>query len=197
MPFAFDEKNLKKLLKGRLSPARYEHSLNVAVRARELSDRYHEDSKKAYFTGLMHDICKNDPPAKQLAYLQKHGVQLDEVTAHSPQVYHAVSGSVWLAAELNVQDEEILNAVRYHTTARAGMSRFEEIIYLADLTSAERDYPDAAYTHELVDKSLEAGLYHALRFTIISLVEAGRPVCADSFAAYNYYLAKTQGGSGT
>ena len=48
----------------------------------------------------------------------------------------------FLEQVLQVKDADILDAVRYHTTARAGMSRLERVLYLADFTSADRDYPD-------------------------------------------------------
>ena len=54
---------------------------------------------------------------------------------------------------MGIEDEDIINAVRYHTVARAGMSRLEQIIYLADLTSAERDYPDVERMRRLSDRS--------------------------------------------
>lgn len=188
---SFEEKKLRHILKSRLSHARYTHSKNVAVRAEELAQRYGCDAEKAYFAGLMHDVCKDDPKRDQLSLIENSGIVLDDVTRSSPQLLHAIAGRCWLVSELNIQDDDILNAVRYHTTGRAEMSLLEEIIYLADLTSSERDYEDAIYTRDLVDESPEKGLLHSLSYTITYLARMQRLVCPDTIWAYNYYVAKT------
>ena len=64
------------------------------------------------------------------------------------------AGAEYIRQQLGIEDEDIINAVRYHTVARAGMSRLEQIIYLADLTSSERDYPDVERMRRLSDRSL-------------------------------------------
>ena len=114
----------------------------------------------------------------------------------SPQVFHAMAGYCYLKREVGVEDEDILNAVRYHTTGRAGMSLLEKVVYLADLTSEERDFPDIAETRRIVDRSLEEGMIYSLQYIITDLVRAGRPVCRDSFEAYNDFTNQSaaQGG---
>ena len=89
---------------------------------------------------------------------------------------------------MGIEDEDIINAVRYHTVARAGMSRLEQIIYLADLTSSERDYPDVERMRRLSDRSLREGMREALVFAVSNQAQRHAPLCLDTCKAYNEYL---------
>lgn len=185
----YQQKDLQRQLKKLLSKKRYLHSKAVEKRAVELAARFSpEDCERAAVAGLMHDVCKDMSEKQQLALIARGNIVLDPVSVRSPQVLHAPAGSAWLQRELKLQDGEILNAVRYHTTGRGGMSVFEKIIYLADLTSEDRDYPDFAYTKSLCDKNLDAGMLYALAYTISSMVQKRQPVCPDTLEAYNQFL---------
>lgn len=191
----YDEDKMKSLLKSQLSAKRYEHSLNVAVRAEELAQRFYADKTKARFCGLMHDVCKDLPSSKQLEIIHSSGVELDSEAESTPKLYHAIAGSCFLENELNIKDYDILNAIRYHTTGRAGMSLLEEIIYLADLTSSERNFSDVDRMRKIVNESLSYGMLESLKFTISQLMKKNRTICSDAFKAYNYYVSRTGGGS--
>lgn len=187
---------IRQLVRSRLSDTRYHHTMCVVERARELARRFGADEEKAAFAGLVHDICKNMPHEEQLSYLRECGMEPSREELLSPQVFHAMAGYCYLKREVGVEDEDILNAVRYHTTGRAGMSLLEKVVYLADLTSEERDFPDIAETRRIVDRSLEEGMIYSLQYIITDLVRAGRPVCRDSFEAYNDFTNQSaaQGG---
>lgn len=172
-------------IKKRLSRYRFIHSVNVADEAKRLALKYGADADKAYTAGLVHDVMKDTPKEKQLELFQKYGVKLTEVELASPKTWHAMSGELFLRKELNVTDEEILSAVRYHTTAKAGMTLLEKVLYIADYTSAERDYDDVDVMRDKADRSLEEAMLYGLQFTINEMVKEGRPVHPDSIHAYN------------
>ena len=86
---------------------------------------------------------------------------------------------------LGVTDKEILSAVRYHTTAKANMSILEKVLYLADFTSADRDYDDVDVMREKVEISMTEAMHYALAYTINELVEKGSQIHPDTFEAYN------------
>ena len=157
------EEELKAVLRGRMNEHRFEHSLNVAERAVFLAEKYGADPEKAYFAGLIHDICKGIPSEEQLAMIKAEGIEPDEDTLKSPALWHSIAGAIYAEHELCVSDEDVLNAVRYHTSGRGNMSILEKVIYMADLTSAERNYPDAEYTRNLTDKSLDEGIAYGVR----------------------------------
>ena len=120
------------VLKERLTPRRYIHSLNVAESATMLARIYGADEEKAYTAGLVHDSCKDMPAGLQLSYLLENKVEMTDLEINTAKLYHAMSGKVFARNEFGIEDEDMLNAVRYHTTGRRGMSLLEKIIFVAD-----------------------------------------------------------------
>lgn len=171
-----------------LTPKRFAHSLNVADQAVFLAKRYGEDEEKAYIAGVLHDICKNMPHEEQLQWMEKSAIILDNNLLSQPPVWHGFAGAVYLQQVLKIEDEDILNAVRYHTVAREHMSKLEQIIYLADLTSCERSYPDVDRMREIVTHSLHEGMREALIFAVTNQASKHLPLCMDTCLAYNEYI---------
>ena len=177
-------KNYVEFLKERLTTKRFYHSLAVAKEAYRLAEKYGCDTKKAFLAGLLHDICKDDEPNSQLQILNEFGIMIDTVTKNTRKLWHAVAGSVYLKEKLGITDAEIISAVRYHTTAKANMSLLEQILYLADFTSEERDYPGVDDMRKAVDVSLEHAMREALIFTVVDLTEKGMAIHNDTMEAY-------------
>ena len=113
---------------------------------------------------------------------------LTELEKRSPKLWHAISGACYVRDVIGIDDEDIFNAIRFHTTARAGMSQLEKIIFLADFTSAERDYPDIDVIREHAEHSIEEGMLYGIKFTISRLVGRGDLVSPDALSAYNDIL---------
>lgn len=183
----FTEDEIKTVLKNRMNEHRYEHSLNVAKRAAFLAKKYGADAEKARFAGLIHDICKGIPQEEQLAIIEKEVITLDENTKKSPALWHSIAGAIYCEHELGVTDKDVLNAVRYHTSGRGNMSILEKVVYMADLTSAERNYPDAEYTRNLTDKSLDEGIAYGVRWIAGDLERRGLPKGKDTEALLEEY----------
>ena len=89
-----------------------------------------------------------------------------------------------------IDDEEIIDAIRYHTTAKADMSLLAKVLYLADYTSADRDYSDVDVIREKVNKSLDEAFIYALRYSITDLVQNGKALHIDTVNAYNEITLK-------
>lgn len=183
----YGEKKIKELLKDRVDKKRYIHSLNVAERAVWLAEKNGADSEKAYLAGLCHDICKGLSHEEQHELISNAGIDLDEATENSPSLWHSIAGYVYAKDFLKIEDEDILNAIRYHTTGHANMSMLEKVIYMADLTSKERDYPDADYTRNLTDYSLDEGLAYGSTWIIKNLEGKGKNAGKDSYDLYEEY----------
>ena len=142
------------------------------------------DEEKAYFAGLLHDVFKNEPKEKMLAFFEQNGIVLSECERSAPKLWHAIGGSVYLQKTYGF-DEEFIRAVRYHTTGRADMGLLEKILFCADFISAERDYPGVDDMRERVKVSLEYCMEEGLRFTVDELVNALLPVHPDTIHAFN------------
>ena len=175
----------------RLSEYRRVHSLNVADEAVRFAEKYGADPEKARLAGLLHDVTKEADGDYQLQIIEKGGIILTDVERRSPKLWHAISGAVYVRDVLGIGDEDIFNAIRYHTTARAGMSLLEKVIFLADFTSAERSYPDIDVIRAHAEVSLEEGMLYGIRFTLSRLVGRGDMVSPDALAAYNEILLST------
>ena len=109
---------------------------------------------------------------------------------NNKKVYHQMSGAAYVKGVLNIDDEDILSAIRFHTTGHADMTDFEMLIYLADLTSEERDYPDVDTVRALADKSLLEAMLYALRFTIRDLAGKNSLIHPDTLHCYNWVITQ-------
>ena len=121
-----DEKIIT-LIRSRLDDYRFNHSLNVADSAKELAIRYGGDADKAYTAGLLHDVMKNASEEEQLGVLSEAGIELMPVERANKKLWHAMAGAAYIKFVMGIDDREIIRAVRYHTTGRAGMSLLEKI----------------------------------------------------------------------
>lgn len=175
----------KALLKSRLSDYRYNHSLCVAQSAVELAKKYGADPAKALVAGLLHDVTKEAEKAEHFALFEESGMALTELERRNPKLWHAMSGAAYIRVKLNIDDEEILSAVRYHTTARANMTLLEKVIYIADFISADRVYDDVDIVRELAKKSLEETMEYTQVYSINELLKKHSPIHPDSVACYN------------
>ena len=180
------------ILRGRLTERRFIHSLNVADSARELAEIYGCDPDKAYTAGLIHDCCKDEPAGLQLSYMLGNGAELTECEINTAKLYHSICGSIFIQKEFGIDDIEIINAVRYHTTGRANMSVLEKVIFIADFISAERDYNGVEIMREKAKHSLDEAIVEGLSFTIKDLIDAGRIIHPDTLGAYNDAIANVE-----
>ena len=171
-----------------LSEYRRVHSLNVSAEAVRYAEKYGGDVEKARLAGLLHDVTKETDFDTQLQIIENGGIMLTELEKRSPKLWHAISGACYVRDVIGIDDEDIFNAIRFHTTARAGMSQLEKIIFLADFTSAERDYPDIDVIREHAEYSIEEGMLYGIKFTIGRLVGRGDLVSPDALSAYNDIL---------
>ena len=155
-----------------------------------LAEKYGASTQKAYLAGLLHDVTKNSPKEEHLNIFSTFGIILNNVEKNAEKLWHAISGAAFVRYVLNVQDEQIIDAIRYHTTAKEDMSLLSKILYLADFSSRDRDYDDVDVMRKLVDISIEKALSYALSYSIKDLVENGRALHLDTIYAYNEIVLK-------
>lgn len=180
-----DEK--KKYLKENLSQKRYQHSLNVASECRKLAEKYGEDPDKAYFAGLLHDVCKELSGEKQKALVIQSGFAVCREELETRSLWHAIAGAYFVKNVFGVEDIDIINSIRFHTVGRAGMTRLEEIVYLADLISADRTYKDVDKMRKFVYNDLNEAMLEAFRFSIKSVIKKEGMIPLCTVEGYNFY----------
>lgn len=184
--YHFDEN--RAFLKARLSKKRYTHSLNVAHEAQRLAELYGEDPEKAYFAGLMHDVCKELPAEEQEELVRASSFAVSKEELVTKPVWHGIAGAYFLQVRMGVTDPDVLNAVRYHTVGRAGMTRLEEIVYLADLISEDRTYDGVEQMRQLCLTSINVAMLEGIRFSIETTLKKGGYLPPVTVEAYNQYI---------
>jgi len=167
-----------------LTPKRLHHCECVAESAQALALRYGADPAKARLAGLTHDCAKSMPFEVQEHLCARYGKSLRPEDLAAPQVCHAFAGEAYLALECGVADPEVLGAVRWHTLGHAGMTPLEECVYVGDLISADRDYPDVERTRALAAQNLHAASIYILEYIFARQKDRGRPIHPDSLAWY-------------
>lgn len=177
------DNSYKQVLRSRLSDKRYHHCLMVAAEAVRLAEKYGADVKKAYTAGLLHDITKDTPQNEQLKLIKEFGIIMTNLEKNSFKLWHAITGAYYIKNRLKIDDDDIFDAVRYHTTARADMPLLSKIIYLADYTSADRDYDGVSEMRRAVDEGIPTAMRIALEFTVDDLSGRGLEVHPDTLAA--------------
>lgn len=178
---------LKSFLKKRLSKKRFVHSLYVADEAYKLAGFYGEDPDKAYLAGLLHDVCKESPAAEQEELMLKGNMNISGAELSTKALWHGPAGAYFLKAELEINDSDILNAVRFHTIGKSGMSRFEEIIYMADLISEDRDYKDVDKMRKLAYTDFEKAMYEAVCYSMECVIKKQNYIPEYTVDLYNQY----------
>ena len=185
MVFNMNFDSYKSIIRDLLDDYRYNHSLCVAEEAKRLAILYNEDVENAYLAGLLHDITKNFTIDEHLNIFSKFDIILSDVEKESIPIWHGISASAYVKYILGINEEKIISAIRYHTTAKSNMSLFEKLIYLADYTSADRNYPDVDVMRRLVNESIEEAMLYSLKYTIKDLISKDRAVHPDTLNAYN------------
>ncbi len=180
----------KNWLKANLNEERYIHSIGTAECAKELAKRYGLDENKAYFCGLIHD-CAKCLPNNELKSIICNCDNLCEGELSNPKTYHAPAGAILAKKEFNIDDDEILSAIRWHTLGKTDMSDFEKIIFLADKIEnktrpAEWIEPIKAVLDE--ENGLNKALLMCYKNTIKSLVDRNLTICFATIEIYNSLL---------
>lgn len=177
---------LKKMLK----PNRLKHSINVADCAVKLSEIYgYIDKDKAYLAGLVHDCAKYFTKDQIDAYIKKYDIILDPMEVDNIALSHSVIGSYVIQDVFNIQDMDIINAVRYHTTGRDDMTILEKIIFIADMIEEGRNFPGVDYLRELsFSGQLNKAIITSYNNTIKFVIENNQLIHPRSVIARNYLM---------
>lgn len=189
MKLLSNRKELLTRVRAQMHEKRYQHTLGVAQSARELAERYGADPDQAELAGLLHDYCKCWPVEKMFEILVRHDMPT-ELLEGEKELWHAFAGAIVIQYDLGVTDPDILQAVRYHTTGRAGMSLLEKVVCVADYIEPNRSFPGVEKIRALADKDLDAALALALGGTIQFLIEKQKTVYPLTLTAYNDLVSR-------
>ena len=123
---------IRKSLKKKLDPSRFEHTMGVAYTCQALAMRYEYDLHKAELAGLLHDCAKRFDNETMLSKCQKREIPMSDGELRDPSLLHAKLGAWYAREKYGVEDQEILTAIECHTTGKKDMTLLDKILYVAD-----------------------------------------------------------------
>lgn len=167
---------------------RFNHILRVIEEAKKLAYVYNVDIDKAYKAALFHDCAKFSDKKKLLKMAYDFDIILNDIMRSSPELIHAPLGSKLAQLKYNIEDTDILNAIKYHTTGRKDMSQLEKIVYLADYIEPYRKFIGVENVRQLAYEDLDKSLLLAMNQTIVFLVNNNRLISLDTIEARNQLL---------
>lgn len=183
---------LYEIAKEKLSEKRFNHTLGVVKRAIQYAEIYNENMEKTKIAAILHDIAKEIPKEESYNMLEKYEVKLDDIEKRNFNLIHSILGAEIAKNEYGL-DDDIVNAIKYHTTGRENMSMLEKIIYLADATEPNRNYmsnENELSLNELVElikTNIDEGLEYTLKWNLQSVLRRNLLVHLNTVKAYNFY----------
>ena len=187
----WSEEKVIDYLNNNLKPKRLKHVFGVVDSIDALAVKYGVDREKARFSALYHDILKENSVSHLIAYIRDNGEDPGELL-NASKVLHSQAGAIFARVEGGILDEDILNAIRYHTTGREEMSILEKMLYLADVIEVGRDYKGVDQLRDLSMKDLDLAMLHALNSSLRFLEERNEYILISTVKARNYYLTLTR-----
>lgn len=172
-------------VKNRLSEKRFKHSEGVVKKSIEYAKIYNVDIDTIKLVAIAHDIAKELTSEEVNKYVQKYNIVLDDIEKMNKDLIHAKIGAYICKNEYNFTDD-MVNAIRYHTTGRPNMSILEKIIYLADATEENRKYCSSNYI-DIIKKDINQGMIEICKWVVNKLLENNKLIHLNSIECYNYY----------
>ena len=179
---------LIRTLEQELSYKRFIHTLSVAGTASSLAMCYGADLEKAETAGLLHDCAKCLDLRKMQRVCEKAGLTVSSFEAESGSLLHSKAGSVLAAERYGITDPDMINAIRYHTTGRPGMSLLEKIIFVADYIEPGRfTAKNLPLIRKMAFSDIDEALMKILYDTLVYLNSTGFAVDPMTRKTYDYY----------
>ncbi len=188
-------KKIKKYLKKHLTKERYHHTVGVAYTAMSMAMKYNpqpdnnEFMIKAEIAGLLHDCAKCMDNDKKIRICNKNQISYSKIEAENPYLLHGKVGAYIARKEFDILDEDILNAIIWHTTGRPDMSLLEKIIFVADyIEPSRRLIPELNLIRQLAFTDINQAVIKILENTLKYLNEKGNPIDDMTQKTYDSYI---------
>ncbi len=155
-----------------LREKRIPHVAGCEYEAVKLADRWGADPDKAREAAILHDITKKEELTEQLILCRKYGIITDNAEESNVKLLHAKTGAA-LAKDLFASDDDIYEAIFWHTTGKKDMSLLEKIIYIADYIEPSRDFEGLDILRRLAYENIDQSLLTGLQMSIDDLKSRG------------------------
>jgi predicted HD superfamily hydrolase involved in NAD metabolism len=179
------------IVKLQLTEHRYQHTLGVMETAISLAEKYGADVTKAEIAAIFHDYAKFRPKDEMKEIIMSQGLPQD-LLLYNTELWHAPVGAYLVEKEAGFSDNEVLDAIRYHTSGRPNMTLLEKVIYLADYIEPGRHFPGVEEVREIANENLEKALIKAIQNTILFLMKKNQTIYPETFYTYNDLIQKLE-----
>lgn len=171
-----------------LKHKRFVHSLGVAYTAANLAMRYSYDMNKAFTAGLLHDCAKYMSDEDIIEYCNKHDITLSNIEIDNPALIHAKAGVYMAKSKYDIDDIEILDSIRWHTTGHSAMEIHEKILFVADYIEPNRTHDsDLSLIRNMAYEDIDACIAKIYENTINYITGSSKRLDPASKEAYEYY----------
>lgn len=167
--------------------SRFEHSERVAQMCARICRFYGLDADKGYLAGIGHDMCKDFPEEKLLELARKDGNPILPIEKEKPSLLHGRAAAVLMKESFLIDDDEILEAVAYHTSGKRGMCDLTKALFIADKIEPGRPQATPKYIEEKFKLSLNGMLYSVLEENYNYLSKKGYDVFPGTEELLNDY----------
>lgn len=178
----------QEIIKEKLPEKRYKHSKRVAKTALQMAEIFEADEEKCFLAGILHDYSKYDELGDMYQIVNKYKLN-PRLLAFKSEILHGPVAAVLMREKYGVEDEEIFQAIKNHTTGRGHMVLVEKIIYVADYIEPKRKQPGVDRIREIVfeDKKLDLAVYEITKANLQHLISKNRSIYQNTVDCYNYY----------
>lgn len=187
---AMEREALMHAVQMRMSERRFQHVLGVEETAIALAERFGASLEKASIAALTHDYAKERSDEEfEWAIDQGDYEEKAELLKYGNAIWHGLVGADFVRQELKISDDEILTAIRLHTTGAAEMSLLDKIIYVADYIEPGRNFPGVEDARVIAFSDLDQAVAFETKHTLAHLIESETPVYPKTIETYNRWVA--------
>lgn len=184
----YNIEDMNKRLSKYMDANRYYHTQGVRFMSSALAMAHGADIQKAEVAGLLHDCAKCLPDSKKIKICDKNDIEITRVERDNPFLLHSKVGAYIAAEKYGIDDEEILDAIRYHTTGRPGMRMLEQIVFIADYIEPRRNKSQRLPEIRLeAFRDLDECCYMILKDMLIFLRTKSGEIDSNTQEAYHFY----------
>lgn len=182
-------KKLTKAMEEIQTGKRFQHTLGVEFTACALAMKYDEALLDAQIAGLLHDCAKCLSDEKLIKICVKNNLDISDVERRNPYLLHGKAGAVLAKSEYGIDDQNVLNAIQFHTTGRPGMSKLEKIIFIADyIEPGRKEAPGLPEIRKLAFEDLDKAMIRILEDTLTYLKSGKGDIDPMTQETYQYYI---------
>lgn len=178
---------LKEEIKEKLTEKRYLHSISVMNMCEKLAKKYNCDVKRAMLIGVVHDMAKEMTDEEMLTYVNRNHISISETEKNLPKILHGKIAGDFAKKKYDF-DDEMCEAIKYHTTGKENMTLLQKVLFVADKIDETRHYEGVEELRKLAFENLDEAIIKNIDETLIINIGKRKIILEESIKTRNYLL---------